>query len=221
MAVVPDHRKYPDVGFPVWVEEAARAIRWVRDSIGKFGGDPRRIFVMGHSSGAHTATLLALDSHYLRNAGVPAAAVRGFISLAGPVATTWTDPDVQALMGPRELWPRTYPMDLVDGSAPPLLLLHGGRDRLVSPANSTRLAAHIRERGGCALRHSLPRASTTSASSSRWHSPATTLRRCWMMSWRSSAQPRAPAVRGVDGVAHARKPADDPTGLLCNLLCLN
>ena len=149
VAVVPDYRRYPEVRFPVWVEDAARAVRWVRDSIGKFGGDPARIFVMGHSSGAHTATLLALDARYLRDAGVPPSAVQGFISLAGPVATTWTDPDVQALMGPRAMWDRTYPMEQVDGSAPPILLLHGGRDRLVSSDNSTRLAARIRARGGC------------------------------------------------------------------------
>ena len=150
VAVVPDYHRYPQVRFPVWVEDAARAMRWVRDSIGTFGGDPARIFVMGHSSGAHTATLLALDDHYLRDAGVPSSAVQGFISLAGPVATTWTDPDVQALMGPREQWARTYPLEQVDGSAPPLLLLHGARDRLVSSANSMRLAARIRARGGCA-----------------------------------------------------------------------
>ena len=150
VAVVPDYHRYPEVRFPVWVEDAARAVRWVRDSIGRFGGDPERIFIMGHSSGAHTATLLALDEHYLRDAGVSPSAVRGFISLAGPVATTWTDPDVQALMGPRERWARTYPMEQVTGSAPPLLLLHGARDRLVSSANSVRLAARIHARGGCA-----------------------------------------------------------------------
>ena len=150
VAVVPDYRRYPEVRFPVWVVDAARAVRWVRDSIGTFGGDPARIFVMGHSSGAHTATLLALDGHYLRDAGVPPFAVQGFVSLAGPVATTWTDPDVQALMGPREQWARTYPLEQVDGSAPPLLLLHGTQDRLVSSANSVRLAARIRARGGCA-----------------------------------------------------------------------
>jgi len=150
VVVVPDYRRYPEVRFPVWVEDAAGAVRWVRDSIGTMGGDPARIFVMGHSSGAHTATLLALDRHYLEDAGIPPSTIRGFISLAGPVATTWTDPDVQDLMGPRKLWARTYPIEQVDESAPPLLLLHGGRDRLVSSANSLRLAARIRARGGCA-----------------------------------------------------------------------
>lgn len=150
MAVVPDYRLSPQVSFPGWVEDAARAVRWVRDSIGRFGGDPGRIFVVGHSAGAHTAMLLALDSSYLRAAGVPPGAVRGFAGLAGPVATTWTDPDVQALMGPREGWPGTYPLTYARGDAAPILLLHGGRDRTVNPANAGRLAAAIRARGGCA-----------------------------------------------------------------------
>lgn len=150
VAVVPDYRLYPGARFPAWVEDAARAVRWVSDSIGRFGGDPSRIFVVGHSAGAHTATLLALDEHYLEQAGVPAHAVRGFVSIAGPVATAWTDPDVQALMGPPEGWPATYPLTHVDGTEPPILLLHGGKDRTVAPANSVRLAHRIRERGGCA-----------------------------------------------------------------------
>lgn len=150
VAVVPDYRVYPQVRFPGWVVDAAAAVRWTRDSIARFGGDPDRIFLAGHSAGGHTAALLALDGRYLRAAGVPPAAIRGAIVLAGPVATAWTDPDVQALMGPREGWPATYPMRYADGSGPPLLLLHGGRDRVVSPANSTRLATRIREHGGCA-----------------------------------------------------------------------
>jgi acetyl esterase/lipase len=150
VAVIPDYRKYPEVRFPAWVDDAARAIRWVNDSILQYGGDPKQIFVVGHSAGGHTAALLAIDSHYLRKAGLSPHMVRGYAILAGPVATTWTDADVQALMGPREGWPATYPMELADGSAPPMLLLHGGRDKVVSPANSTRLEAHIRQRGGCA-----------------------------------------------------------------------
>nr|MBA2304911.1 alpha/beta hydrolase [Acidobacteriota bacterium] len=146
MVVVPDYRLSPSVQFPAWVEDAAGAVRWVRDSIGRYGGDPSRIFVVGHSAGAHTAALLALDGRYLRRAGVPRAALRGFVALAGPVATRWTDADVQALMGPPESWPATYPMTHVDGTDPPLLMLHGERDRTVSPGNSVRLAARIRQR---------------------------------------------------------------------------
>jgi len=149
VAVIPDYRLYPEVRFPAWVEDAAQALRWVYDNIGLFGGDPLRIFVAGHSSGAHSAALLALDEHFLSDRGLPSKTVRGFIIMAGPVATFWTDPDVQQLMGPPEGWRASYPVEQVHGAGSPMLLLHGGRDELVSPANSTRLADRVRDAGGC------------------------------------------------------------------------
>lgn len=156
VVVVPDYRLFPEVTFPGWVEDGARAVRWAHDHAARLGGDPERIFVVGHSAGAHTATLLALDEHYLREAGVPRGAVRGVVSLAGPVDTRWTDPDVQALMGPPESWPATYPATHIDGTEPPLLLLHGGGDDTVSPRNSVTLAERIRARGGCAASRMYP-----------------------------------------------------------------
>ena len=150
VAVIPEYRLYPAVRFPAWVQDAALAVRWARDNAARFGGDPANLVVVGHSAGAHTAALLALDERWLHEAGVPAGAVRGFASLAGPVDTAWTDPDVQALMGPPAGWPATYPRTHVNGTEPPLLLLHGGGDDTVSPESSTRLAARIQERGGCA-----------------------------------------------------------------------
>lgn len=150
MTVIPDYRLYPEVRFPGWVEDGAAAVRWTVDNIARHGGDPRNIFVIGHSAGGHTAALLALDAQYLRDAGVAPGRVQGFVSIAGPVDTNWTAPDVQRLMGPREGWPGTYPATHVDGSAPPLLLLHGDRDDVVYAASSSRLAHRIRQRGGCA-----------------------------------------------------------------------
>lgn len=150
IAVVPDFRLYPEVEFPGWVDDAAQAVAWTRKNIQSFGGDAAQVWVVGHSSGGHTATMLALDERYLRDAGLPPAAVRGFVSLAGPVDTIWTDPDVQALMGREDGWPGTYPRSHIDGTEPPLLLLHGADDKTVSSTNSVRLAARIRERGGCA-----------------------------------------------------------------------
>ena len=150
VAVVPDYRLYPEVRFPGWVDDAATVVRWARDNAARYGGDSSRIVVVGHSSGAHTAALLALDPRYLRRAGVPPGVVRGFVSLSGPVATAWTDADVKALMGPPEGWPATYPMALADGKAPPILLLHGGGDRTVDPGNTVLLATRIRNFGGCA-----------------------------------------------------------------------
>lgn len=150
VVVVPDYRFYPDTIFPGWVLDAARAVHWTQHNIGRYGGDTAQIFIVGHSAGAHTAALLALDERYLREAGVSASSVLGYVSLAGPVLTTWTDADVQALMGPRENWPATYPSTYIDGTEKPFLLMHGLNDKTVSPQNSAGLAARIRQRGGCA-----------------------------------------------------------------------
>jgi len=153
VVVVPDYRLYPEVKFPGWVEDAVQAVRWTSKNIERFGGDTAQIWVVGHSSGAHTAVLLALDGRYLRDAGLSPNVVRGYVSLAGPVDTVWTDADVQALMGPPEGWPATYPRNhivSVNGTVPNLLFLHGADDKTVSPNNSIGLAARIRKNGGCA-----------------------------------------------------------------------
>ena len=150
IVVLADYRHYPDVIFPAFVEDVAHAVRWTADHASAYGGDTSRLLVLGHSSGAHTVALLALDEHYLRDAGVAPGAVRGFVSLAGPVDTTWTARDVQRIMGPREGWRATWPATFIDGTEPPLLLLHGTRDDVVSAGNSVRLAERIRARGGCA-----------------------------------------------------------------------
>ena len=153
LVIVPDTRLYPEVRFPAWVEDAARAVRWAHAHALAYGGDPGKLFVIGHSSGAYSAVLLGLDRHYLRDAGLPVGALRGVIGLAGPVDTEWTDPDVRALMGPRAGWPASYPRQFVGApgeSSPSLLLLHGGADRTVRSLNSTRLAGRLRAHGECA-----------------------------------------------------------------------
>jgi acetyl esterase/lipase len=157
IVVIPDYRLFPAVRFPAWVDDGASAVRWTRDNIARFGGDASNIVVIGHSAGAHTVAMLALDEHFLRDAGVPASAVRGFVSLAGPVDTTWTAPDVQELMGPREGWAASYPYNFIDGNEQPLLLLHGASDDVVSVGNSLRLADRIHARGGCARATVYPR----------------------------------------------------------------
>jgi pimeloyl-ACP methyl ester carboxylesterase len=201
--VVPDYRLYPEVEFPGWVEDAARAVRWTRDNIQRFGGDPGRIWVVGHSAGGHTAALLALDDRYLREAGVPTPGVQGFVSLAGPVNSEWTAADVQALMGPRAGWPATYPATHIDGTERPLLLLHGSGDRTVSPANSVSLAKRIREQGGVRDPYSTL-ASATWKSPWRWRFPGCPAHPCWRTysascaRWRPVDVPKSSRCRATE-----------------------
>jgi acetyl esterase/lipase len=149
VALIPDYRTYPPHGFPVFLEDGALAVRWAREHAAEIGGDPDRIFLMGHSAGAHIAAMLAIDERWLATAGVETAALGGLIGLAGPYDfLPLRDPVLKALFGAEEELPATQPVTFVNGDEPPILLLHGGSDRTVGPRNSRRLAARIREHGG-------------------------------------------------------------------------
>lgn len=143
--VVPDYRVYPEVKFPKFVEDGAAAVRWTRDNIARFGGDPDRIFLAGHSAGAHTAALLAVDGRYLRDAGVPDGAICG---VAGPYSFDPTTFDsVKVIFADVADSDATRPVKQVTIATPPFLLLHGDADSTVYPKNSQDFAAEIMAKG--------------------------------------------------------------------------
>ncbi|MGH7805827.1 MAG: alpha/beta hydrolase [Candidatus Binatia bacterium] len=149
VTVIADYRIYPPHGFPSFLEDGALAVRWAREHAHEIGGDPGRLFVMGHSAGAHIAAMLAVDRRYLKTVDLDGEMLRGVIGLAGPYDfLPLKDPVLKALFGPEDGLPTTQPVTFVDGAEPPMLLLHGKADRTVGPRNSRRLAARIRERGG-------------------------------------------------------------------------
>ncbi len=149
IAVIPDYRKYPAVRFPTFVEDGAKALAWVSDHIAESGGDPGRIFVAGHSAGAHIGALLGADASYLAREGKDrSAVVRGFAGLAGPYSFTPDEPDLMAMFGPPERYPAMQVTAFIEGTEPPMLLLYGGADTVVKRYNLERLEARIREKGG-------------------------------------------------------------------------
>ena len=150
LVVIPDYRVYPAVGFPAFLEDAALAVSWAERNVARFGGDPRRLFLMGHSAGAYIAAMLALDRSWLRGVGMdPRRDLAGVIGVAGPYDFLPLDSDtLKAIFERGEPLEFTQPINFVDGTAPPLLLLAGAADTTVDPANSARLAARIRAAGG-------------------------------------------------------------------------
>lgn len=149
--VIPDYRVYPDVVFPVFVDDAALAVSWSKEHLTKFGLNPDRLFVLGHSAGAHIAALLALNPLYLSRYGLSTASLSGMIGLAGPYDFLPLQSDkLKAIFGvEQERW-RSQPINYVDGNNPPVLLMFGDNDKTVGPKNSRNLAAKIREKDGSA-----------------------------------------------------------------------
>ena len=149
IVVVPDYRKYPGVRFPEVVEDGAKALAWVYDHIAAYHGNPERIHVAGHSSGAHIGALLAADAGYLANEGKDRSQViRDFAGLAGPYAFTPDEPDLVDMFGPPSNYPNMQVTTFIDGRQPPMLLLYGDADRTVKAANLERLEQRIKEKGG-------------------------------------------------------------------------
>ncbi len=147
--VVPDYRLYPEVRFPVFVQDAGRVVEWVWHHIHEYGGDTRRIFLMGHSAGAHIASLLALDQRYLQAHNLEAQSLAGMIGLAGPYDfLPFEDDELKDTFAPEVQYPDSQPINFADGKNPPLLLLHGSKDKIVGAGNSKRLWKRIIEKGG-------------------------------------------------------------------------
>jgi len=64
-----NYRLSPDIQQPAHTEDCAEAVSWVFDNLSDLGGDSGRVFVSGHSAGAHLSALLATDSNYLQRHG--------------------------------------------------------------------------------------------------------------------------------------------------------
>ncbi len=148
LTVVPDYRLYPEIRFPAFMEDAAAAVAWTLARAAAHGGDPRRLFLMGHSAGAQIAALLALDARYLNAAGVAPRQVAGVIGLAGPYDFLPLRSRVlQQIFGPEAAGPDAPPIRCATAAAPPRPLAAGTADRVVDPGNTTRLAARLRAAG--------------------------------------------------------------------------
>lgn len=149
LAVVAGFRVYPDVRFPDFLADCARATAWAAREAPRFGGDPRRLFLMGHSSGAYDAAMLALDPRWLSSAGVTPSGVAGWIGLAGPYDFfPMQDPKSQPVFHHPDYPRGALPIDHVSASAPRAFLGTPAEDDLVDPARNTlQLADKLRSAG--------------------------------------------------------------------------
>lgn len=157
LVAVADYRVHPAVHFPAFVEDVARAAGWLGSHAGDYGGDPSQVFLAGHSSGAYNAVMVGLQPARF---GAPALAghIRGIIGLSGPYDFFPFDvrESIEAFGGTPQ--PElTQPVNVVTAAAPPMLLLHGQRDRTVGPYNTVHLAQKLRAAGVEVVERHYPR----------------------------------------------------------------
>jgi acetyl esterase/lipase len=140
VTVIANYRKYPEVYFPAFIDDAATSFRWVHKHIAKYGGNPDSLFISGHSAGAHIAMMLALDTQYLKKAKADPAWIKGAIGIAGPYDfLPLTDPNYITLFSSAKKIEDTQPIYFARKDAPPIFMATGDKDDVVLPRNSIRL----------------------------------------------------------------------------------
>jgi len=124
VAVVKSGEGLRDSG-PLLIEDLAAVVAWAKANAAAHGGDPQRLFAMGHADGARAAVMLALDPRWLAAAGLGPATLRGVYACEDD-----------------------EPARYAHASAPPLLLIAGTRDRADPARHTGRLACALRKVGG-------------------------------------------------------------------------
>lgn len=141
---IPGYRVAPEVIFPEFVEDVAAATIAVRDRV----GHDTPLFLMGHSAGAHLASLVVLDPRYLDAFDTSACAIlAGFIGLAGPYDFLPLSSQRYKDIFPEPIRGETQPIAYADRPTPPMLLAHGAADRVVHAEDSEILAKALTEAG--------------------------------------------------------------------------
>jgi acetyl esterase/lipase len=151
VVVVPDYRLVPEVTYPAFVDDTAKAIAWTYRNIATYGGNPRRMFVSGHSAGAYNAMMVALAPEFLARERLSPSIMQGVIGISGPYDFLPLDyialhrafdsaaPDLAA----------TQPVNRAAESrgTPPVLLLAGEAETMVPPKNQRNMAAALKKAG--------------------------------------------------------------------------
>lgn len=139
VTVIADYRLYPQVHFPAFDEDGARAVAWVEQHVQDYGGDPRRIVLMGHSAGGHTAAFLAFNHAFLEKYGADPHDIAGLVGLSGTYVLVPETAEEHATFPPPYTEKDWQPIQFVDARAPPTLLLHGTDDKEVLPQEAIAL----------------------------------------------------------------------------------
>lgn len=147
VTVIADYRLYPEVVYPDFLEDGARALRWVQDNIANYGGDPNRLFLAGHSAGAYNAVMQALDPSFRAEYGVTMP-ILGVAALSGPYDFyPFEYNEVRNTFGSAPNPQGTQPINLITAESPPMYLATGTTDPIVRMQNTENFANRLRAQG--------------------------------------------------------------------------
>lgn len=136
VSVIIDYPKSPAANYDEMAIDAAKAVKWVKENIQEYGGDPDRIFISGHSAGGHLASLITVREDYFEKIGI-STPIKGaiLIDAAGldmysflkkenyPADNTF----IQTFTNDTTNWKTASPLLNLHKGMPPMLIYVGGK----------------------------------------------------------------------------------------------
>ena len=145
---VPSYRLTPEGAYPAFMADMAAALARTLEAATEHGGDPQRVFLVGHSAGAYNVVQLALAPEFLAAEGLTTDVIDAVAGLSGPYDFLPLDPGAaQDAFGSASDLEATQPVNRVEPGAPPMILVTGTEDTVVRPRNADALAERLRAVG--------------------------------------------------------------------------
>ncbi|HET9449040.1 MAG TPA: alpha/beta hydrolase [Steroidobacteraceae bacterium] len=132
------------VPYPAQSDDTKAAIVWIHKNIARFGGDPNKLFLSGHSVGATLSGDVSFDRSWMKKAGVPHDAIKGIAAISGDYDLS---PGENVDYAPTpELEERASPLRHIVDPAPVAVIAAGTNEGKMR-ASSEDLEQRLRARG--------------------------------------------------------------------------
>ena len=153
--VIPNYRLYPQVKFPEFLTDAAKAVAYVQKQKNAQANKPsassnqpiQPLFLMGHSAGGYIAAMIATDPQYLAQQQLGREIITAVVGIAGAYSFNPAETEYLPVFDHLHHTSQGFaPMQIdtrVQGGEPPILLLTGGKDTTVMQSNTDKLAAAL------------------------------------------------------------------------------
>jgi hypothetical protein len=127
--VAVNYRLSPRAKCPAYIEDAAAAVAWTFKNIEKYGGNPKKIVVSGHSAGGYLASMVGLDKKWLAKYEIDANQIAMLVPFSGHCITHMTIRKERGIPDTQPVVDEFAPLYHVRADAPPLILISGDRER--------------------------------------------------------------------------------------------
>jgi acetyl esterase/lipase len=136
VTVIIDYPKSPSADYDEMAIDATKAVKWVKENIQQYGGDPGKIFISGHSAGGHLAALITVREDYFEKEGM-VSPIKGaiLIDAAGLDMYSYLKEEnfsgdntfLQTFTTDSVNWKKASPLFHLHKGMPPMLIYVGGK----------------------------------------------------------------------------------------------